>query len=146
MSNWQGYLFKAVATNQIFPMKYIAFDTWESTPNQREEVKAYRDDYTRKLTRITASGKMSTFSFTTIDNLHLADKMAIQKFFTDAETDHIQRNIILQFWNEESNSYTQGVFYQPNPKFKIKRCTDTDIIYKERTIELIQAEDVAVQS
>ena len=139
-TNWRGYLFRAVKTNQIFPMKYIAFESWESTPNQREELKAYREEYTRKLFRVTAPGKMSTFSFTTRPNLHLEEKMEIQQFFYDGEVNHEQRTIQLEFWNEETNNYTTGYFYQPNMTFQIKRITDDDIIYKERKIELIQAE------
>ena len=142
MNNWRGYLFKAVATNEIFPMKYIVLESWESTPNQREEVKAYRDDYSRELFRVTANGQMSTFSFTVRDGIHLEDKIKIQDFFYRAETDHIQRNIQLEFWNDDINNYTQGIFYRPNPKFVIKRITNDDIIYKESTIELIQAKAV----
>lgn len=140
-NNWRGYFFKATATNKIFPMKYIAFETWESSPNQREEVKAYRDDFTRELFRITADGEMSTFSFTTRDNLHLDEKIEIQQFFYNAETSHKQRNIMLEYWNEEINNYETKLFYQPNPTFQVKRVTDTDIIYKERKIELIQVKE-----
>jgi hypothetical protein len=147
MSNWQGYLFKAVASNTIFPMKYIQAETWKSTPNQREDVKAWRDDNTRELFRVTADGEMSVFSFTTRDNLRLAEKMAIQKFFTDNEIEgeSKQRNIVLEFWNEESNSYTQGVFYRPNMDFEIKYVSPTDIVYKAFKFDLIQARTVTTQ-
>ena len=63
MSNWAGYLLKAVKTNAIFPHKYIAYESYNTTPNQREEIKAYRDDNTRDLTRITAEGTKSVFGF-----------------------------------------------------------------------------------
>lgn len=140
MNNFQGYLFKAVKTDQKFPMKYIAFESWDSTPNQREEIKAWREEYSRKLYRITAPGRMSIFSFTTRDNLHLEDKIAIQDFFYNNEVNHDQRTIQLDFWNEESNSYTRGVFYRPNMNFQIKRIEQNDIIYKEMKFEFIQAE------
>jgi hypothetical protein len=140
MNNFQGYLFKAVKTDQKFPMKYIAFESWDSTPNQREEIKAWREEYSRKLYRITAPGRMSIFSFTTRDNLHLEDKIAIQDFFYNNEVNHDQRTIQLDFWNEESNSYTRGVFYRPNMNFQIKSIEQNDIIYKEMKFEFIQAE------
>ena len=58
MANFEGYLFKKTVTQGTstidvpFPNRYIALDTWSSTPNQREEIKAYRDDNTRDLTRV----------------------------------------------------------------------------------------------
>ena len=144
MSNWQGYLFKKTVTvgtstvDVIFPDRYIALESWDSTPNQREEIKAYRDDNTRDLTRITAQGKKSVFSFKTRKYLHLADKMEIQKFFTDSETDPNQRKIQLTYWNEEDNAYKTSYFYRPNMKFKIYKISDSDIIYDEMSFELIE--------
>ena len=144
MSNWQGYLFKKTVTvgtstvDVIFPDRYIALESWDSTPNQREEIKAYRDDNTRNLTRITAQGKKSTFSFKTRKYLHLADKMEIQKFFTDSEVDANQRKIQLTFWNEEDNDYKTGYFYRPNMKFQIYKISNDDIIYNEMSFELIE--------
>lgn len=135
---FQGYLFKAVATNQIFPMKYIAFDSWDSTPDQREEVKAWRDDNTRELFRVTAQGKKSVFKFTTRPNLTDKDVEAILNFFTSAETNHEQRKIQLQFWNEETRSYDEGYFYRPNMPFKIKTIRGNTIIYNALTIDCIE--------
>lgn len=135
---FSGYLLKAVATNTVFPNEYIKFSSWNSTPDQREELKAYRDDNTRDLTRITASGKKSIFSFTTRDGLHLSDKQAVQAFFYNAEVDHDQRKVQLEFWNDETNSYDTGYFYRPNMPFPIKRLTEDDIIYGELNIELIE--------
>ena len=144
MASFKGYLFKKTvgsgtsAHDVPFPNKYIALDTWDSTPNQREEIKAYRDDNTRNLTRITAQGKKSKFTFKTRKYLHLAEKKEIQKFFTDSEEDQNQRKIQLTFWNDESNSYKTGYFYRPNMTFKIYKITDDDIIYNEMSFELIE--------
>jgi len=135
---WQGYLFKSTANNKVFPEKYIALESWSSTPNQREEIKAYRDDNTRELTRVTAQGKKSVFSFKTRKKLHLAEKQEIQDFFTSAEVDHVQRKIQLTFWNEETNDYQTGYFYRPNMPFKIYKISDDDIIYDEMSFELIE--------
>lgn len=137
-TNWQGYFFKATATNQIFPNKYIAEQSYSSTPNQREELKAYRDDNTRDLTRITAEGTKTAFSFQTRTNLHLADKMAIQKFFTDAESNALQRKINLQYWNDEENAYKTADFYRPDIQFTIRKVTETDIIYDSLQIDFVE--------
>ena len=138
--SWQGYLIKKTVNGQdvIFPHQYIALDSWDSTPNQREEIKAYRDDNTRDLTRITAQGKKSVFKFKTRNYLHLAEKQEIQNFFTSSESDPNQRRITLTIWNEENNDYMTADFYRPNMKFEIYKISQTDIIYKEFQFELIQ--------
>ena len=137
-NNFKGYLFKAVSTNKEFPNRYIEFKTWSSTPKQREEIKAYRDDNTRNLTRVTASGKKSVFSFNVRQGLHLEDKIALLKFFTDAESNATERKIQLQYWNEESNNYDTGYFYRPNMPFKIIRIENNDIIYDTLKLEFIE--------
>lgn len=139
---FEGYLFASCNANftikQVFPNKYIRFNSWTSTPNQREEIKAYRDDNTRNLTRVTAAGKKSVFSFTVRSPLHLEDKILIQQFFTDAEVDHEQRKVNLRFWDDEQNVYRTGTFYRPNMKFPIIKITEDDIVYGELTIECIE--------
>lgn len=137
-----GYLFASCDVNfkikQIFPNKYIQYNSWSSTPNQREEIKAYRDDNTRNLTRITAAGKKSVFSFKVRSPLHLEDKIEIQNFFTSAEIDPEQRKVNLIFWDDENNTYKTGSFYRPNMQFPIMKITEDDIIYGELTIECIE--------
>ena len=138
MSNWKGYFFKATATGQIFPSEYIAWESYDNEPNHREEIKAYRNDNTRDLTRITAQGTKSSFAFTTRANLHLADVERILTFFTSAESNALERKINLEYWNNEDLTYHTSDFYRPDIKFPIKKITDNDIIYKEFTIDLIE--------
>lgn len=138
MSNFRGYLLRAVATNTIFNNHYILYETWNCTPNQREEIKAYRDDNTRDLYRITAQGTKTALSFTIKSGLHLSDKMAIQEFFTNAEINHLERKIQLEYWNDEDNEYKIAYFYRPDIKFTMRKVTDDDIIYKEFDIDLIE--------
>lgn len=138
MSAFKGYLLKATATDTIFPNSYIVYEGWDSTPNQREEIKAWRDDNTRDLYRITAQGTKNSLTFKIKENLHLADKIAIQKFFTDAEINHLERKVELEYWNDEDNEYKTAYFYRPDIKFTMKKITDDDIIYKEFTIDLVE--------
>lgn len=142
MATFNGYLLKAVKTNKIFPSEYILAETWNSTPKQREEIKAYRDDNTRDLTRVTAQGTKSVFSFETRNNLHLKDKIAIQKFFTDAEEDtdeaHLQRKVQLQYWNDETNQYETSYFYRPDIQFTIKKITTNDILYNSFKFDFVE--------
>lgn len=133
---FSGYLLKS--GNDIFPHKYIKLESWDSTPNQREEIKAYRDDNTRNLTRVTASGKKTVFSFATISGLTLSQKQEIQTFFTSHETDSLQRKINLTYWNDEENTYKTGAFYRPNMNFPIKKITSNDIVYGELKFEFVE--------
>ena len=121
-----------------FPHQYMALESWETTPNQREEKKAYRDDNTRNLTRVTASGHKTAIKFSTRDDLHLADKKIIQKFFTDHESNANERKISLTYWNDESNTYKTGDFYRGNMTFTIKKITDNDIIYKALSFDIVE--------
>lgn len=138
MSNWRGYFFKATVTGRVFPDTYIAWESYDSEPNHREEIKAYRDDNTRNLTRITCAGTKSSFSFTTRDNLTRDEIEDIQSFFTSAESVALERKINLEYWNDEDGVYKTSDFYRPDIKFPIKKITDTDIIYKAITIDLIE--------
>lgn len=144
-TNWNGYLLKAVKTNKIFPDKYINIESWDSTPKQREELKAYRDDNTRSLTRVTADGMKSKFAFKTRNNLSLEDKIAIQKFFTDAMEEETnpteakkQRKVELQYWDDDANKYSKGTFYIPNMNFPIRKITDDTIYYGELTFSFVE--------
>lgn len=121
-----------------FPHKYMALDSWSSTPNQREEIKAYRDDNTRNLTRVTAAGRKTAIKFTTRSKLHLAEKKEIQNFFTAHESNATERKIRLVFWNDESNVYQVGYFYRPNMEFPIYRIEGNDIIYGEFAFDLVE--------
>ena len=61
MADFKGYLVKFGSVE--LPNSYLMMDSGQvSTPNQREEIKATRDDNSRKLHRVTAQGKISSFS------------------------------------------------------------------------------------
>ena len=142
MANFEGYLVASVnnSGNVIapFPSEYMAFESYTSAPNQREEIKAYRDDNTRELFRITAEGMKSKIEFKTVKTLHLRDKQAIQSWISGATVDVHQRKVHIKFWDDENNQYKTGYFYIPNMNFPIKRITENDIIYGEIDITFIE--------
>lgn len=140
-----GYLIKS--GDDRFPHEYIELGSYDCTPDQREEIKAERDDNTRKLIRVTAPGMKTAIHFKTRDNLTLAEKEAIRLFFYNHEagesgetTDlaHQQRKIPLTFWNDDTGDYDSGYFYRPNMKFPIKRIEGNNIIYGALEIDLIE--------
>lgn len=136
MASFEGYLFKS--GGDIFPHQYINYESYSTLPNSREEIKAYRDDNTRDLTRVTASGTKSSFSFKTRPNLHLEDIRTILEFFTSHESSALERKIELTYWNNESLEYKTSNFYRADITFEIKQITDNDIIYNEAEISLVE--------
>lgn len=145
--DFAGYLLKS--GNDVFPNKYIEYSSYDSSPKQREEIKAERDDNTRDLIRVTASGMKTAIHFKTRDGLHLADKKALMSWFSNHYADSTQRRLSLTYWDDDSSAYVTstvntsvtpatGGFYLANPKFPIKHITDDDIIYGSVDIDLIE--------
>ena len=142
VQDWEGYLFATINGNgqiiQKFPDKYIKLDSFEVTPNQREEVKAYRDDYTRNLHRVTAQGTKNKIAFITRPDLRLAEVYEIDYFFKSAESSALERKVRLKYWNQEDYVYEIGDFYRPNKSYKYKKISDNDIQFDEIGYELIE--------
>ena len=138
-----GYLLKS--GNDVFPHQYIELGSYESTPDQREEIKAERDDNSRDLIRVTAAGMKTSIHFKTRDNLTYTEKEAICNWFYSHETDHKERKISITFWNDDpynattrTADYETAYFYRPNLKFSIKRIEGNNIIYGALEIDLIE--------
>lgn len=140
-----GYLLRS--GNDILPNEYINLSSYDSSPNQREEIKAERDDNTRNLIRVTASGMKTAIHFKTRDNMHLAEKTAFMTWLSTHYTDSTQRRISpLTYWDDEAGAYVTstaagdggGGFYVANFKFPIKKITNNDIIYGSVDIDLIE--------
>lgn len=138
MSEFRGFLLRGDKTNTLFPHQYINLESWNATPKQREEIKAYRDDNTRDLTRITAIGRKSKFTFNTRPNLHLADREAIKKWLDDNISDADQRKIRVTYWDDENCKYDGGEFYIPDITYTIKQISKDDIIYNEMKFTFIE--------
>ena len=139
MATFNGYLIRS--TQRALPNEYIKFDSYSSTPNQREEIKAYRDEVTRELFRYTAEGMKTKITFTT-RQLHKSQKEDLLAFFTESEVNAVERKVFLIFWDDENATYKSGYFYRPNMEFKIKQIVKNgnsyDIIYQELSFELIE--------
>ena len=139
-STFQGYLIAYVKNNNVvpFPHEYIAWEEWESNDNQREYIKAYRDDNTRDITLVQAQGRKTALQFKLRNNLHLKDIRRIREWFQAGEVDHDIRSITIKYWDSDLLKYRTITCYQANPKFNIKKITDDDIIYKGKTVDLVE--------
>ena len=135
MSNFQGYLLKF--GGEVFPNKYLDFDNQASTPNQRTEAEAYVDA-NNELHRITLPKYRTKIEYNTIDNLSLADKIAIQNVLSQGLINSVQRKYLVTYWNDETNSYETSNFYIPDTTFQIKKITADNIIYRSFKLTLIE--------
>lgn len=136
MGNFKGYLFQS--DGEPFPHQYIDSESYDTLPNSREEIKAYRDDNTRNLTRITAEGHKSSFSFKTRPNLRLHEVEEIHDWFGRHITNVKERKLSIEYWNNEYLDYEQGDFYCADIKYTIKKITDDDIIFNEFQVDFVE--------
>lgn len=136
---WSGYFLRNVETGTVFDNHFIQWDSYSSTPNQREEIKAYRDENTRDLYRITATGHKTKIEFSTIPYLNLFQKGLVQVFFATGTPDWNQRKVHLEYWNDEDNTYYTSYFYIPDIQFKVHHLDNwNNPVYESIEIHLIE--------
>ena len=134
---FEGYLLKF--GNEILPNKYLYYDSYSATPNQRTEIEAYRDDYTQELFRTTSEG-VKTKIEATIKPMWLEDKMEYMDIIKNGLVDKLQRKYEVTYWNDEDASYSTGYFYIPDTQFSIHRI-DTEknsMLYNAFKLTLIE--------
>lgn len=134
MESFQGYLLKF--GNTILPHEYIQLDTYQSTPNQRLELSAYRDSNT-DLHRVTSQNYKTTIKFDTMP-LTLAQKIDLQTKMRAGLVNAIERKYQVTYWNDEDNQYDTKYFYIPDVAFPIHSITENDIRYNPVSFEFIQ--------
>lgn len=132
MSNYKGYLLKF--GNTEFPNNYFA--EYSSTPDQRMDTDAERDD-NGSLQRTTLPTGKTSITFST-HILHLDEKINMQNIINSAIVNTVQRKCYVTYWNDETNSYDSGYFYIPDIEFSVMDASKTDIRYNPISIELIE--------
>lgn len=132
MSNYKGFLLKF--GNTKFPNGYFA--EYSSTPDQRIDTDAERDD-NGNLQRTTLPTGKTSITFST-HILHLDEKINMQNIINSAIVNTAQRKCYVTYWNDETNSYDSGYFYIPDIEFSIMDADKTDIRYNPISIELIE--------
>lgn len=133
-TEWQGYLLK-FGTVEV-PLSYIKNEGNTQIPNQREEIKAERDDYTRKLTRVTADGMITKQVFQFREMSYKKVK-ALQNVMKQGLVDAKQRRYNVTYWNLENMQYESGDIYIPDIEYKIARADENDLIIGEFSMTLI---------
>lgn len=138
MSNFNGWLIKF--GEQIMPNDYLLVEGWESTPNQRTELDAYRDG-NNLLHRETSENFKSKIVMSVAD-LDLEDKIRFLEIVNSGMIDAKERKVDVTYWNDETNQYITSPtgFYIPDIKWVIQRIEEdkNNIHYKKFTITLIE--------
>lgn len=136
---FDGWLIKFGGT--ILPNSFLLADGWESTPNQRIEIDAYRDANVL-LHRETAEN-FKTKIILTIREMNLNEKIAFQNVIglaTLGGTEKKERKVTVTYWNDEENSYRTAIMYMPDIKYQIHTVNESrkDIEYKSFKVTLIE--------
>ena len=116
-SSFQGWFLKFGGS--VLPNKFLAYDDYSATPNQRTEVEAYRD-LNNLLHRDTSPNFKTKIDF----NTRLVNRA--------------QRKYNVTYWDDEQNTYRTGVFYMPDIEYKPIRVVGNNILYNKIRIALIE--------
>jgi len=125
----------------ILPNGFILADGWESTPNQRVEIDAYRD--ANVLLHRETSENFKTSITLNIRAMDLEEMTALKAVIGLATLDVInkrQRRVIVTYWNDEELNYKTAVMYMTDTSYSIHTVNEEnkDIEYNSFLLELIE--------
>lgn len=125
----------------ILPDSFILADGWESVPNQRVEIDAYRD--ANVLLHRETSENFKTSLTLTIRSMNLEEMTAFKAVIGLATleiTSKRQRRLMVTYWNDEELEYKTAIMYMPDATYSIHTVSEDrkDIEYNSFTIELIE--------
>lgn len=137
--NFQGWLIKFGDVQ--LPNSFLLADGWESTPNQRIELDAYRDANVL-LHRETASNFKTKLKLN-IREMTLEERIAFNNVIglaTLSVTDKKQRRVMVTYWNDETLEYATGIFYMPDTTYVIHNLNEEnkDLEYNPFSITLVE--------
>lgn len=134
--NFEGYLLSFPKTGKVFPNKYINAQTFNATPLQRTEIKAYRDS-NNLLHRTTSPNYKTKLTFSTV-SLHLSDLKVIQDTLKSSYENYAQRKIKVKYWDDELLDYRTMTAYIPDVVYSKELIQDGDILYSSVEFTFIE--------
>lgn len=123
------------------PNSFLLADGWESTPNQRIDIDAYRD--AKQLLHREVSENFKTKLKLNIREMNLTERIALDNVIgmaTLSYSEKNQRKVSVTYWNDESLKYETGNFYMPDITY-VHHTVDEenkDIEYNPFSIILIE--------
>lgn len=136
---FEGWLIKFGSV--ILPNKFILADGWNSTPNQRIDIVAYRD--ANVLLHRETSKNYKTSLRLNIGGMNLKEMEAFKTVIGLATleiNDRNQRKLSVTYWNDEELAYSHAQMYMTDTEYSIHTVNETncDIDYNSFEIELIE--------
>lgn len=136
---FEGWLIKFGSV--ILPNKFILADGWNSTPNQRIDIEAYRD--ANVLLHRETSKNYKTSLRLNIGDMNLKEREAFDRVIglaTLETNDRNQRKLSVTYWNDEELAYKHAQMYMTDTEYSIHTVNEAscDIEYNSFTIELIE--------
>lgn len=130
---YSGYLIKVNGTT--LPMKFIKLSTYDVTPNQRIETSADRSA-SGVLVRSTVSHTPSKIEFQT-PHLYQDDVAELVSLLNMGKS-NLQRNVTLNYFCPDTQTYQSGTFYIPDTKFSIYRIDGDKLVYMPIRVAFIE--------
>ena len=136
---FEGWLIKF--GNVQLPNSFLLAEGWESTPNQRIEIDAYRD--AKMYLHRETSANFKTSIKLNIRETTLEERMALNNVIglaTLPSEDRKQRKVRVTYWNDEDLEYKAGVFYMTDTTY-VHDTIDEDnreINYNPFSIQLVE--------
>lgn len=125
----------------VLPNSFILADGWESTPNQRVEIDAYRD--ANVLLHRETSENFKTSLSLNIRGMNLKEMAAFKAVIGMATldvNDKKQRRLMITYWNDEELDYKTAIMYMTDTSYSIHTVSESrsDIEYNPFTIQFIE--------
>lgn len=125
----------------ILPNSFILVNGWESVPNQRIEIDAYRD--ANVLLHRETSENFKTSLTLNIRSMNLPEMTAFKNVIGLATleiTSKRQRRLMVTYWNDEELDYKTATMYMPDVTYSIHTVNEEerDIEYNPFSVELIE--------
>lgn len=131
-SAFQGYLLKGIDGTILD--KYINWEGYTDTPDQRQDKDSYRDGY-GELQRQVLPTVATTLKITLLDGLSLYDLCDFMESVNSGLVNAAERATRLTYWNNERMNYCTDTFYIPDTSFPVKYI-DNDGVPRYKSVNL----------
>lgn len=121
----------------LIPNSIIALDTYDCTPDQRQDVDSYRD-LNQDLHRNVADHYKSVVKFQSRNGLAESVIRPVIEGIQSNYTNVKERKVHLQYFNTDTGSYSSGDFYLVQPQYKVIRIDGTQLYYGGINFEFIE--------
>lgn len=136
---FNGYLIKLGGSNgTVLPLKYMRFQTYNVTPQQRQDLDSTVDT-SGYLHRHPVAHRRSKIEFNT-PMMYNNDIENLMSMFRTAWTSDSERKLTLEYYDPEANNYKTGTFYMPDTEFNMTTIDTArnTILYNELRFAFIE--------